>query len=77
MEYTNYKDLPSDQLIMQVYPNLIATITGVTMATQDNTGNVTLHYTDNTTENALCDFTNIYDYDYVNAIEAVQGQRQL
>jgi len=75
MEYTNYKDLPSDELIMQVYPNLVAMITGVTMATQDSIGNVTLHYTDGTKEVALCDFTNIYDYDYANAIEAVQGQR--
>ena len=63
-EYTHHSELPETENALIVAPNFMALLTGATMASQSKNGDITLVYTDGTSETVpgvsatpyICDF---------------------
>ncbi len=49
-----YRELPADLHNLMIPPTIEMLMSGVSMAAQDRHGNITLRYTDGTTETAAC-----------------------
>ena len=53
-DYKHYSDMPDDTVCSIFQSNMLAALTGVSYATQTNTGFITLTHTDNTTARRHC-----------------------